>query len=132
MLMLIAFFELALAKKMGVSQKDAKLSLHFSFKNWYSLASVAAYFGLVTYWWDGRTIGKQLMRIRVVSTLETRLKFWQSISRALGYATSALTFGYGFFISFFAENRMTTHDRLAGTIVVTTPMEISRETPAED
>jgi hypothetical protein len=46
------------------------------------------------------------------------LSLWHSFERALGYGASALEFGFGFLQYFLADNRQTTHDRIAGTIVV--------------
>ena len=47
-----------------------------------------------------------------------RLSLWHSIERALGYAASALEFGFGFMQYFVHPNRRTVHDRIAETIVV--------------
>lgn len=74
------------------------------------------YFGLATYFGKGRTPGKRIMKIRVVSLVHDRLSLWHSIERALGYAASALEFG---FMQYFVHpNRRTVHDRIAETIVV--------------
>jgi uncharacterized RDD family membrane protein YckC len=79
------------------------------------------YWGLLTYFTNGRTPGKWIAGIRVVSTTHERIRFWQSIERALGYSVSALEAGFGFFQYFISTNRRTTHDRLAETIVVRDP-----------
>ncbi len=96
-----------------------QLLVHFHFfHGWESLASVVAYFGIVTFVWKGRTVGKRLCGIRVVSTAHARLTLWQSIERALGYGASALEGGFGFAQYFLHPNRRTVHDRIAETIVV--------------
>ena len=77
------------------------------------------YFGLATYFGNGRTPGKRLMHIRVVSLVHERLGVWHSFERALGYGASALEFGFGFVQYFIHPNRRTVHDRIAETIVVT-------------
>ena len=76
------------------------------------------YFGLTTYVGKGRTPGKWLLNIRVVSLVHERLGLWHSIERALGYGASALEFGFGFAQYFVHSNHRTVHDRIAETIVV--------------
>ena len=102
-----------------IHEKD--VVLRFDFKTWYSLVAVIVYFGLSTYFGRGKTIGKALLRIRVVSLLHERISFWHSLERALGYGASALEGGFGFIQYFFHPNRRTTHDRIAETIVVAEP-----------
>jgi uncharacterized RDD family membrane protein YckC len=79
------------------------------------------YWGLLTYFTNGRTPEKWFAGIRVVSTTHDRIRLWQSIERALGYSVSALEAGLGFFQYFISINRRTTHDRLAETVVVCDP-----------
>ncbi len=98
--------------------REGTLHLNF-FKNWFSIVWWVFYFGLATYVGNGRTLGKWLMRIRVVSLVHKRLGLWDSIERALGYGASALEFGFGFAQYFVHPNRRTVHDRIAETIVVT-------------
>jgi len=100
---------------------EQDIMLRFNFKTWYSLLAVVVYFGLATYFGRGKTIGKALLRIRVVSLLRERLSFWHSLERALGYGASALEGGFGFIQYFFHPNHRTTHDRIAETIVVAEP-----------
>jgi uncharacterized RDD family membrane protein YckC len=76
------------------------------------------YFELMTYLTNGRTLGKWLLNIRVVSLAHGRLSLWHSIERALGYGASALEFGFGFAQYFVHPNHRTVHDRIAETIVV--------------
>jgi len=88
------------------------------FNNWVSVVWWVVYFGLATYLGKGRTLGKRLMKIRVVSLVHERITLWLSIERALGYGASALEFGFGFVQYFLNRNRRTVHDRIAETIVV--------------
>ncbi len=76
------------------------------------------YFGLFLRFTDGRTPGKILLRIRVMSLTHDRLSFWQSVERGLGYGASALEGGLGFLQFFLNPNHQCAHDRLAETIVV--------------
>jgi uncharacterized RDD family membrane protein YckC len=76
------------------------------------------YFGLSTFFWNGRTPGKRLFGVRVVSLVHERMSLWHSIERALGYGAAALEFGFGFLQFFIHPYRRTAQDRLAETIVV--------------
>ncbi len=96
--------------------EDIKLDL--SIKNWYSLIFIVLYFGLFTYLGNGQTLGKWIFRIRVVSVVHEHISLWHSIERALGYAASALEFGFGFIQYFIHPNKRTVHDRIAETIVI--------------
>ena len=113
-----------LATRWKLLSADTHVVLKFNLGNWYSVASAAVYFGLYTFLGNGQTLGKRLTHIRVVSTLHRSISFWHSFERALGYGASALELGFGFFQYFFADNRQTTHDRIAGTIVIEEPRAI--------
>jgi uncharacterized RDD family membrane protein YckC len=78
----------------------------------------AIYFGLSTWLGKGRSLGKWLLRIRVVSLVHRHLSLWHAIERALGYAAAALEFGFGFAQFFIHPYRRTVQDRVAETIVV--------------
>jgi uncharacterized RDD family membrane protein YckC len=88
---------------------------------WYNVAWVVLYFGLTAYLGRGRTPGKALLGIRIVSLAHPRLSLWHSIERALGYGASMLEFGFGFLQYFIHPNKRTVHDRIAETIVVREP-----------
>lgn len=75
------------------------------------------YFGLVLFWGNGRTPGKRLVGIRVVSLVHERITFCQSMERALGYGASMLEGGFGFVQYSTNPNRCCVHDRIAETIV---------------
>jgi uncharacterized RDD family membrane protein YckC len=107
-----------LASSLGLLKLKADVTLKFDLHHWYSLLVVVLYFGLSTYLGNGRTIGKRLAGIRVVSLAHERMTLWQSFERALGYGASALEFGFGFIQFFIHPNRRTVHDRIAETIVV--------------
>jgi uncharacterized RDD family membrane protein YckC len=94
------------------------IKIDFNFENWYSIIATVIYFGLTTYFGNGKTLGKKLLKIRVVSITHPNLTLWQSIERALGYGASILEFGFGFIQFFINQNRRTVHDRIAETIVV--------------
>ena len=107
-----------LASSLGLLKIETNVNLEFDLHHWYSLVFVVLYFGLSTYLGNGKTPGKWLMRIRVVSLAHERMSHWHSFERALGYGASALEFGFGFIQYFIHANRRTVHDRIAETIVI--------------
>ena len=76
------------------------------------------YFGVVTCCTNGYTLGKYIIKIRIVSTNHKHLTLWHSIERSIGYYASCLEFGFGFLQYFIDYNRRTVHDRIAETIVI--------------
>jgi len=99
------------------AQRNIRIEMNF-IHNWYSLAYTVLFFGLCLYWGNGRTLGKRIMKIRVVSLRHHRLSLWHCMERSLGYAASAAELGFGFFQYFIHPNRQTVHDRIAETIVI--------------
>jgi uncharacterized RDD family membrane protein YckC len=76
------------------------------------------YFGLFLWQGNGRTPGKRLLKIRVVSLVHTHIHFWHAVERALGYGAALLEGGFGFIQFFLHPYRRCAQDRLAETIVV--------------
>lgn len=103
--------------RLGANDTHVDIELNF-FHNWYSVAYLAVFFGLSLYVGNGRTLGKRLTGIRVVSLVHRRISLWHCIERALGYGASTLELGFGFLQYFIHPNRRTVHDRIAETIVV--------------
>jgi uncharacterized RDD family membrane protein YckC len=77
------------------------------------------YCGIFLWAGNGRTPGKRLMKIRVVSLAHRHMTLWHSVERALGYGAAALELGFGFAQFFIHPYRRCAQDRLAETIVVT-------------
>lgn len=77
------------------------------------------YCGVLLWAGKGRTPGKRLLKIRVVSLAHRHLTFWHAVERALGYGAAALELGFGFVQYFIHPYRRCAQDRLAETIVVT-------------
>ena len=108
-----------LLRRFGLIAPDTDLKFELTFfDDWLSLVWLVAYFGVLLYLGQGRTPGKRLLGLRVVSLEHEQIGFLHSIERALGYGASALEFGLGFAQYFWSSERRTAHDRLAGTIVV--------------
>ena len=112
----ILMFGGELLKRIGLLNGDTVLV--FDFEDWYSIILLVTYFSLSVYYGNGKTLGKRLMGIRIVSVIHERIGFWHSIERALGYGASFLEFGFGFLQYFIDPNRRTVHDRIAETIVI--------------
>jgi uncharacterized RDD family membrane protein YckC len=106
----------AIATHLGV-KGNVHIELNF-FENWYSIVYLVLFFGLSVYIGNGKTLGKRLFHIRVVSLVHRRMSLWHSVERALGYGASTLELGFGFLQYFIHPNRRTVHDRIAETIVV--------------
>ncbi len=90
------------------------------FHSW-GILVLALYFGAGTFLGHGQTLGKRLLRIRVVSLTHGHLSLWHAVERAVGYGASVLEGGFGFLQYFIHPNRQTVHDRIAETIVVKEP-----------
>lgn len=99
------------------SNSDEVIRFGF-YENWYSVVWLVFYFTLSLYFGNGRTLGKRICRIRVVSLVHNHVGLWHSFERALGYGASTLELGFGFFQYFIRSDRRTIHDRIAETIVV--------------
>jgi uncharacterized RDD family membrane protein YckC len=67
--------------------------------------------------WRG-TIGKQIMGLVVTDTAGQRLSFLRATGRHAAKYLSALPLFLGFMAALFNAQRLTWHDRLAGTRVV--------------
>jgi uncharacterized RDD family membrane protein YckC len=78
------------------------------------------YFAVSFYFFKGQSIGKYLLRIKVISLYHEHLGLWHCIERSLGYFASALEFGFGYIQAFWNPNRMTLHDKIGETIVIET------------
>ena len=76
------------------------------------------YFSVLSYLLNGQTIGKFILKIKIVSLYHGKFGFWHSFERSLGYFASALEFGFGFIQAFWNPNRMTLHDKIGETIVI--------------
>jgi uncharacterized RDD family membrane protein YckC len=85
----------------------------------YDIIVPILYFGVLLWKGKGRTPGKRIMHIRVVSIVHRHLSFWHCVERALGYGAAALEGGFGFAQFFIHPYRRCAQDRLAETMVVT-------------
>ena len=76
------------------------------------------YFTLVPAYWHGRTVGKFLLRLRIVRLDHTPLRVWTAFERFAGYAAGLATGLLGFLQIFWDANRQGVQDKIVGTVVV--------------
>ncbi|MEM7008947.1 MAG: RDD family protein [Thermodesulfobacteriota bacterium] len=68
--------------------------------------------------YSGKTIGKMIVGIKIISDDGDGIGFWQSFVRWIGYYISAIFLFLGFIWSIFDQNSQSWHDKIAGTYVV--------------
>ena len=78
----------------------------------------ALYLTITHAWWRGTSVGKKLLRIRVVMIDKRPLNWWLSFERAGGYAAGFATGFLGFAQIFWDPNRQAIHDKVSETIVI--------------
>ena len=78
----------------------------------------ALYLTVTHAWWKGTSVGKKLLRIRVVMIDKRPLNWWLSFERAGGYAAGLATGLLGFAQIFWDPNRQAIHDKVSETIVI--------------
>lgn len=78
----------------------------------------ALYMTVFLSWWNGQTVGKRLMRIRVVRLDGEPITWWTAFERAGGYAAGLATGLLGFAQVWWDANRQAIHDRIVGTVVI--------------
>lgn len=78
----------------------------------------ALYMTVFLSWWNGQTVGKKIMGIRVVRLDGERITWWVAFERAGGYAAGLATGLLGFAQVWWDANRQAIHDRIVGTVVV--------------
>jgi uncharacterized RDD family membrane protein YckC len=66
---------------------------------------------------DGQTLGKLIVRVRVIDANGAAPALGASVLRFIGYFLSLLPFGFGFIMAGLRTDRRALHDLLAGTHV---------------
>lgn len=78
----------------------------------------AFYFTVFTAWFDGQTLGKKLLRIRVIQLDGTGLSLWDAFGRYGGYGAGFATGLLGFLQIYWDANRQAIQDKISATVVV--------------
>lgn len=76
------------------------------------------YFSLLPALWPGRTVGKALLRLRIVELSGRPLTPLRALKRYGGYAAGIATGGLGFAQALWDPNRQCLHDKAAHTVVL--------------
>jgi hypothetical protein len=76
------------------------------------------YLTVMLSWWKGQTIGKRMLKIRVLRLDGEPITWWTAFERAGGYAAGIATGLLGFAQVYWDSNRQAIHDRIVGTVVV--------------
>ncbi|HUS61843.1 MAG TPA: RDD family protein, partial [Acidimicrobiales bacterium] len=76
------------------------------------------YFTVLTTRLKGQTVGKRLMRVRVLRLDGTSIGWWSAFERAGGYVAGIATGFLGFAQILWDPNRQCIHDKIVGTVVV--------------
>jgi uncharacterized RDD family membrane protein YckC len=76
------------------------------------------YFSLLPAWWGGQTVGKKLLRLRVVELTGKPITVMRSLKRYGGYAAGLATGGLGFLQVLWDPNHQGLHDKAAHTAVL--------------
>ncbi len=83
-----------------------------------SLGWVGIYFVASIAFFRGQTLGKRLLKIRVIRLNNKPISIFFSFERFGGYAAGIATGLLGFFQIFWDVNRQGIHDKIAGTVVI--------------
>ncbi|GAB4041944.1 MAG: hypothetical protein Fur0014_13700 [Rubrivivax sp.] len=75
------------------------------------------YFSLLPAWWRGQTVGKKLLKLRVLELTGAPLTVLRCLKRYGGYAAGMATGGIGFAQVLWEPNRQGLHDKAAHTAV---------------
>jgi hypothetical protein len=77
-----------------------------------------AYFSLLPVWWQGQTVGKRLLGLRVVELTGKPLTVLRAFKRYGGYAAGMATGLFGFAQVLWDPNRQAIQDKTAHTVVI--------------
>ncbi len=83
-----------------------------------SLGWIGIYFIATIAYFKGQTLGKRLLKIRVIRLNNKPIGLFFSFERFGGYAAGFATGLIGFFQMFWDPNRQAIHDKIAGTVVI--------------
>jgi uncharacterized RDD family membrane protein YckC len=110
---------LLVALGVGRNRGDASLVLVSSYA--LGLIGVWLYCALMESSASGATLGKQALRIRVITQNAEQLSFAQASGRHFGKILSGLILGIGYIMAGVTEHKQALHDMMAGCLVVRDP-----------
>jgi len=122
MILLIIFYEplMALLEGMSTVNQDAVLMVNqFIVANMAVVFAVKVLYHTILVWQSGMTLGKYVMKIKVVDLLTSQKpRFTQAFWRASLRLVSEMFFYAGFIFALFSPLRQTLHDKLSNTFVI--------------
>jgi uncharacterized RDD family membrane protein YckC len=123
-LLMIALIPFVYLTLLSVMSNEAALSQASAARGWSIILSAgvllqAAYYAYFLTQREGQTIGKKMMKVRVIKRDGSRLTIWDAVLRSIiGYIFSVLALGLGFAWAAFDKQSQGWHDMIADTIVV--------------
>jgi uncharacterized RDD family membrane protein YckC len=90
----------------------------FAFHDSTLLALFIVYETVLISQWNGQTIGKRILGIKVVTTSGGKLDWLKAFIRSLSKLLSAMPLFLGYFWMLWDEKSQTWHDKIADTFVV--------------
>lgn len=105
------------------ARKPKAFDLHEQIRSWaddvgLGLGWTIAYFSLLPVWWQGQTVGKRLLGLRVVELTGKPLTALRAFKRYGGYAAGMATGLFGFAQVLWDPNRQAIQDKTAHTVVI--------------
>lgn len=83
-----------------------------------SFGWAAFYFTVMIAWFEGQTLGKLFLGIRVVKLDNKPISLWEAFGRYGGYSAGLATGLLGFLQVYWDPNRQAIHDKISSTVVV--------------
>jgi len=87
-------------------------------ENPWAVAGMILYDGLLIGRWNGQTLGKKALGIKVISSDGRPCGQWQAFARALASWLNKFTLGLTYLMVAFSSRKRGLHDRIAGTLHV--------------
>ncbi len=84
----------------------------------WSFGWASVYFSVLTAWWQGQTVGKRVLGIKVVRIDGGDIDLWESIGRYGGYSAGLATGLSGFLQIYWDANRQAIQDKISETLVI--------------
>ena len=100
-----------------VSSSEFFMKFEEKFK-WIQEILVAYIYFTLFFYFNGRTLGKRIIGLRVVKPDGSKLSFWAAFERTHGYAYSTSLLLIGFFQVLWDKRGLTMHDKIAETKVI--------------